>query len=595
MLNYLKLLLFLFIYSFAQGQIDLEKNLFQLNEYNDKLTINEVVEKEKNGLFNSLLPLETYRNLKNKEANWVCINVTKQTKKQYISIENSLFEELNFYIYQKDNIEIPTNLQDKKEYRFPIITIFPEQTPCKVFIRTKDALSYRTEFLIKNYNESTYAIITQRDYTVIGAYVLSLLVLLISTCVLFIYKRQYAVLWYAAHLTLLAVEYLISTGTFSQWLIDNNFILKFGLDHVALFLSTMALSEFLRNFYPFNSKTQYCKKIYLAVSLSSLTGALFSIADGFLGNIYNVEIYAQNLLSLASLITLILHVILVYNKVIPIYLFIAFLLPVLGIFANLGNLKELFNNPNITYFIFQSVYLGILIEVLVIIFYIIKQSIDGELKAIGLEDENNKLKYNFQETLTKNQEKHQNALLSDVHDSFGGYIEALKLTLLNKKIKDKSVDIILDSFTKEYRLLLNSLYVPNVNTENFTSAIQEYCNKMNNVTDINISFNYTKETYIEIPQDIAKFIFKASSELTTNAIKYAKPNFIKVELILNPKNIFLKVSDDGIGFSTSNIRNSSYGLNGIKNRVSLFKGSMEIESIQGSIIKINIPIPETND
>ena len=593
-----RLLIFCLLFPiFIYGQIDLNNNIFSLNEYNDALTIEDVIKKERNNLFNTPLPLETYRNLKDKEANWIYIDVSKQTTKQYISVENSLFEELDFYVYKDNSYFTPDDLTITNHYRFPLIAITPEQTPCKIFIRTKDAMSYRTEFKILNYNEDTFSLTVQRDYTTIGAYVLSLLVLLISACVFFIYKREFAVLWYGAHLTLLIIEYLISTGTFSQWFISNDIILKYGLDHVSLFLSTMALSEFLRNFYPFNSKTKFCKKIYLVISILCFVGAVFAIIDGFCGNIFNVEFYAQNMLSYASLSTLIIHIILVYYRIIPVYLFIAFLLPVLGIFANLGGLKEQFDNPNIAYLIFQSVYIGILIEVLVIIFYIIKQSVDGELKAIGLEDENSKLKFSFQENLSLNQEKHQNALLSDVHDSFGGYIEALKLTLLNKKIEDKSVDKILDSFSKEYRLLLNSLYVPNVNTDNFTAAIQEYCNKMNEVSNIDISFEYLKETYIEIPQNIAKFIFKASSELTTNAIKYAKPNYIKLDLLLEPKSIVLKVIDDGIGFSTSNIRNSAYGLNGIKERANTFNGALTInsESGDGSKITLSIPIPESAD
>ena len=593
----LKLLFFLLLSPLIYGQINLEKNIFQLEERNDNLTIKQIITKESQGLFSKPFPLETYKVIKGDQANWLAINVSKQTKKQYLSIENSIFEELRFYLYKDSKISVPEDLCDQKQYRFPIISISPEQTPCKIFIRSKDALSFRTEFALKNYTNTRYQKTIQRDYFFIGGYIFGILVLLISTTIFFLYKKQYAVLWYAIHLSILSIEYLISTGVFSQWFVPNSIILKYGLDHISLLLSTLALSEFFRNFYPYTRKTKFCKKIYLVISIFCGLGVLFALVDAFSGNIYNVEWYAQTVLNYASLLSLGIHTILVIYRVIPIYLFIAFLLPVVGIFANLGGLKDQFDNPDIQYFIFQSVYLGILIEVMVIIFYIIKQSIDGELKAIDLSQENNKLKNSFDEQLSLNQENHQNALMNDVHDSFGGYIEALKLTLLNKQIKEKAVDEILDSFIKDYRLLLNSLHIPNVNTQNFTGAIQEYCTKMNNLSKIDIVFNEQKNSSSEIPQNIAKFIFKAASELTTNAIKYARPNYINVTLFFEKKHINLKVEDDGIGFDETKIKTSSYGISGIRKRTENFNGQFEIESAQnkGSIINIEIPIPEMVD
>ena len=593
----IKLLVLLIISPLLHSQINLKENTYKLNEFNDQLSIHKIIEKEAQGAFDKKLPLKTYRFLKDKEANWIKIDVPEQKEKQYISIENSLLEELRFYIYQNGKISIPDDLKEEDQYRFPLITVYPEQTPCKVFIRSKDALSYRTEFIIRNYSEATLQKAIQADYFTIGGYLAVLLVLLIYVCFFFLYKKEYTVLWYGLYVSVLSVNYLISTGTFSQWVVANDFILKYGLDHISMFVGVMALSEFYRSFYPFTAKTLYCKRIYFGITIACALGALFSVVDGFVGNTMNVEYYALNLLNVCATITLILHVILLYNKVIPGYIFIAFLLPVLGVFVNNGEFKEQFENPKITYFLFQSVYYAILIEVIIIFFYITKQSLDGERKSIGLTDENNKLKYSFQESLSENQEKQKNALLSDVHDSFGGYIEALKLTLLNKNIKENAVDDILNSFTKDYRLLLNSLYVPNVDTENFITAIQEYCEKMNNLSEINISFNHTNDKYIEIPQNIAKFIFKASSELTTNSIKYAKPSYIKVDLTLDPKFIILEVKDDGIGFSTENIKNASYGINGIKERVTVYNGQLTINSEpnKGAYSKINIPIPEAID
>ena len=69
------------------------------------------------------------------------------------------------------------------------------------------------------------------------------------------------------------------------------------------------------------------------MSIICLSVAIYSIIDTFCGNIFNIEIFAQNILTFASIISLIIHFFLTYHKVIPKYIFIAFLLPVIGVFA----------------------------------------------------------------------------------------------------------------------------------------------------------------------------------------------------------------------------------------------------------------------
>ncbi len=584
------LFLFLFVLRTALAQFSVEGNIQQLEIDDDTLSIEEAVQLYELGKFNKDFDIETYKFLKGKNAGWLVFNIQKLDQRNFISIENSLFEELEFYSYDGTTIHQLKDLRKEKEYRFPIIEVLPANTPSKLFVRFKDKLSYRTEFNIYTYTDTSFAKQQQKDYFFIGGYALSLFVLLISAAILFLYKRVYPILWYAIHLFLLIVEYLISTGIFSQWVLADEWIMKFGLDHVFMLLSTMALSEFFRNYYNYTKKTKFCKWIYLAISTACFLGAIYAIFDGYMGNVYNVEFYAQSVLNYASLLSLAIHCILVIAGVIPVYLFVAFLLPVLGIFANTGDFKNSFDNESITYFLFQSVYLGILIEVIVIIFYIMKQSIDKEFEAISLEEENTKLKNEFHEELSINQEEQQNAIVSDVHDSFGGYLEALKLRLITKDILTPDVESILDAFRKDYRFLLNSLYVPNIDSENFLHSIEDYCERMNSVTSIDIKLLKTGVLESGIPQNIAKYIFKASSELTTNALKYSKATEVIVKLDCQSDILTLEVIDDGIGFNKEKIKTSSFGLRGLEERAELLEGEFELNTTEGKGTRVRVKL-----
>ncbi len=587
-----RLLLFcLLIYTYSLAQFSLAKNIYRLDRYDNSINISEVIDRYNQGEFSSEFNLETYKNLKGKEAGWVMIDIPKLEKRSLISIENSLFESLNFYLYKDNVFQKKRNLKNVDYYRFPLIEIKPIETPAKVFIRFKDKLSYRTEFNLYSYDDRKFAKQQQRDYFFIGGYVISLFVLLVSTTILFLYKGVYAVLWYVIHLSLLILEYLISTGVFSQWILPNEWILKYGLDHVAMLLSTMALSEFFRNYYQYTAKTKFCKWVYLTISIACLLGVIYAIFDGFVGNIYNIEYYAQSVLNYASLLSLAIHFILVFSKVIPVYLFIAFLLPVLGIFANTGEFKNQFDTT-ITYFLFQSVYLGILIEVIVIVFYMIKQSVDKEFEAVALEEENSKLKNEFQEKISNNQEAQKNEIVNDVHDSFSGYLEALKLRLMTKEVLTPDIETILEAFRKDYRFLLNSLYVPNVNSDNLLSSIEDYCERMNTVTAVELKLEQKGGLDKGIPQATAKYIFKASSELTTNALKYANPTKVTIRLKFYLDKLILEIEDNGIGFNSEKIKSSSFGLRGLKERALAFGGSFVLNSFtgKGTSVKIELPL-----
>ena len=578
------------------GQINLEKKIFQLNEYNDTLTIDGAIKKFSQKKFNKPFPVETYKYFRDKEASWIVIEIDSLKEDTYLSIENSLFEELKLYRFEKGKVSTPQDLNKIGEYRFPLWFFEKTNTPFKLFIRTKDKFSYRTEFNIVTFSKINFINKVEKDYFLIGSYVLSMLILLIAVTLIFFFKKNYIILWYTVHLSILIVEYLISSGVFSQWFLDNSIILKYGLDQLTMVLSIFVLTEFFRAYYKFNKKTLIFKKIYRIMSIICLSVAIYSIIDTFCGNIFNIEIFAQNILTFASIISLIIHFFLTYHKVIPKYIFIAFLLPVIGVFANLGGFKSLFTNENVVYFIFNSVYVGIVIGGLTMIIYIIKESTKSEIEAISLSKEHSQLKNEFQENLSEIQEKHQNMLVNDVHDSFGGYLEALKLNLIKKERNNQEINSLLDAFRKDYKLLLNSLFTPNISAGNFENAIQEYCDKMNELSSSEIVFISRKETYVQLPQNIAKLIYKAASELTTNAIKYAKSKNISVNLTFDKREILLKVIDDGVGFNIKNISKTSLGLINTKERVEILNGDFTIETKKnkGTIITIRISLNTDN-
>lgn len=81
----------------------------------------------------------------------------------------------------------------------------------------------------------------------------------------------------------------------------------------------------------------------------------------------------------------------------------------------------------------------------------------------------------------------------------------------------------------------------------------------------------------------------------SNAAKHAYPSYVLVEITYQAQLIKIVVKDNGLGFNVKKIseqaNRESFGLVGMRERVELLEGRMEIQSAenQGTTIVIHIP------
>ncbi|TDD99866.1 tetratricopeptide repeat-containing sensor histidine kinase [Flavobacterium cellulosilyticum] len=86
-------------------------------------------------------------------------------------------------------------------------------------------------------------------------------------------------------------------------------------------------------------------------------------------------------------------------------------------------------------------------------------------------------------------------------------------------------------------------------------------------------------------------LYRIVQESLQNINKYAKANGIKVEFKKDLTNLFLKISDDGIGFNVNKAK-KGIGLQNMQARIIECKGTFEIKSKigEGTIITVTVPI-----
>jgi two-component system sensor histidine kinase DegS len=100
-----------------------------------------------------------------------------------------------------------------------------------------------------------------------------------------------------------------------------------------------------------------------------------------------------------------------------------------------------------------------------------------------------------------------------------------------------------------------------------------------------------------LPGAMEAALFRLVQEGYNNALKHAQPTFVSLEMTFQDETVQLVIADNGVGFQLNVVESRSkththFGLIGMRERVELLQGKMDIESVvgQGTKIKIDVPI-----
>jgi signal transduction histidine kinase len=95
-----------------------------------------------------------------------------------------------------------------------------------------------------------------------------------------------------------------------------------------------------------------------------------------------------------------------------------------------------------------------------------------------------------------------------------------------------------------------------------------------------------------LPAVVEWHIGQVVREAFTNALKHARPGALAVRLTFQPERVAVTVTDDGAGFSPAE-SGGGYGLQGMRERVRPFRGSVTLESQPGRGTAVTVEIPRS--
>ncbi|MCH7826714.1 MAG: sensor histidine kinase [Bacteroidetes bacterium] len=198
-------------------------------------------------------------------------------------------------------------------------------------------------------------------------------------------------------------------------------------------------------------------------------------------------------------------------------------------------------------------------------------------------------------------EGEKNRIANELHDGIGQNLLFIKASLqrysdkLKSDLGEETFDQLLSSFDETITDLKSIIYnlKPSVLEElGLGAAITTLCQSISDKNDIKCNVDIIGfEERIDSNQEIT--IYRIIQESLNNILKHSKAKEFTVTLLEENGNIKILISDDGIGFETSNnnYHISGMGLRSIKERAESYSGTFKIESQlkSGTLLIIEMP------
>ncbi|MCJ7843228.1 sensor histidine kinase [Lederbergia sp. NSJ-179] len=245
-------------------------------------------------------------------------------------------------------------------------------------------------------------------------------------------------------------------------------------------------------------------------------------------------------------------------------------------------------------------------ELLVSQITVISNYLVSDIKDIGIALEDAKMKQDFGLRIIEAQEEERKRISREIHD---GPAQLLANVLIRSDLAERvHIEEGPDQAFKEIRslkeMIRDALYevrriiydlrpmalddlglIPTL--EKYLSTLGEYHQSVD-IQFINLGGDK------RLPGKYEVALFRLIQESVNNALKHAEAKQIKVKLEVCPDRVSVLIKDNGKGFDPAVNKNGSFGLMGMKERIEILEGKLNVESApdKGTMIHIKIPVLE---
>lgn len=196
------------------------------------------------------------------------------------------------------------------------------------------------------------------------------------------------------------------------------------------------------------------------------------------------------------------------------------------------------------------------------------------------------------------QEDERRRLARDLHDGVGQNLTALKHRLAQlrdaaddasplRDALDATVDLCTETLedTRELARLLRPTILDDLG---LAPALQWLGRSIGQSANVAVAVEI--EPLPQLDGERETLLFRVAQEALNNIAKHAQARSVLVRLVARDGRLQLQVVDDGTGFDASS-RSAGSGLSGMRERLRLFEGLLEVHSAPGNGTRLRAIVP----
>ncbi len=194
------------------------------------------------------------------------------------------------------------------------------------------------------------------------------------------------------------------------------------------------------------------------------------------------------------------------------------------------------------------------------------------------------------------QEETMNQISRELHDNIGQLMNSSKLFVsITKRSLSNSIEelnLAEETISKaivELRALSKSLNKDCLEKFNFIENINAEARRINATKQFEMSVSHPE--VIDLPAERQLVLFRIVQEAIQNSLKHGHASKLQIKASMQDSLLTVAVEDNGKGFDLTDTAKPGFGMNSIKHRASLMRGTAKWTSgNQGTCVKIEIPI-----
>jgi signal transduction histidine kinase len=204
------------------------------------------------------------------------------------------------------------------------------------------------------------------------------------------------------------------------------------------------------------------------------------------------------------------------------------------------------------------------------------------------------------------QEEERQRISRELHDDLGQALTTHLLALRNlqedltipveqmfarlQSLYDQSYEV----FVK-IRRLARDLRPPVLDALGLRVAMQTYCTEFTRRTHLPVMFE-ADASLPELPDAYNITLYRTLQEALTNVVRHAQASQVWVELSVDDDQLSLTVQDNGIGMDEQTARANGIGLAGLRERITITGGALNISSTpkRGTVLSAQFPLGQAS-